>query len=444
MVTAVESENVVGQRQEANTGSRSRLDLLGLGALAASLIAIALVIDIDRDDVFAAPKFRVASFGACVLLVLAAASSSRRRRRLGLVDAAVAAYVAWSLLAFALAPDRSVQWAGERFQFQGMASVLIYASLYVAGRTFIRNTDDLRTFSWWMLAGISFTASYAVLQDIDRDPIWSTLLAGRTFSTIGNPNTLGSVLVLGIPLAVWFVATSRGAQRAVAGSALLLIGWALLSTESRGGFLAAVVAIAVMSAVSPRPTRRHIEFAAAALLVAVAAVVAIAPLRDEVASTWDRAATALDPGDESRQFHSDGWRVTIKMVRDHPLLGVGHERFPVEFPAYRDEVLSPEAIARFSPYRLESPHNVPLAIAVAAGIPAAALYLSLVAMAVRRFAVSGVERWVLAGGVGLVTAHLVADLFVTADLTSAAMFWATLGALVAVAEREPEIDLSPE
>ena len=414
--------------------SAANFERVGLTILAVTLIAVIVVFDVGRTDVFAAPKMRVALIGAVVLVIVVLAAGSRSRVRWRTTDTLVAAYVSWSLLAFALAPDRSAQWVGERFQFQGMASVVVYAVVYSAARRFVTDLSRLCLLLWWLLAGVTYAAVYGVMQRLDLDPLWNTLLDGRVFSSIGNPNTLASVLAPMLPLGALFVVRGSRPERLVSGAALVVIVLALVFSGSRGGFLATFVGLGVLATVTPRPSARAVEASVAAVLVLIAVAFAAAPVRDQVTATWDRATTALDPSDESRRFHVDGWRVTLAIVADHPVIGVGHERFPEEFPAYRDRVLSEEAVQRFSPYRLESPHNVPLAIAVAAGLPAAALYLALIVFVLRELARLGDDRVLKASLAALIAAQQVADLFVTADLTSAMLFWAVLGGIVSSAE----------
>jgi len=410
------------------------MERLGFAVLVVTLIAVMVVIDTGHEDVFARIKLRVAFLGAgalAVILVLAGGGLLRRRH---LADWLVLGYVAWSGLAWVVAPDLGDQWWGERFQFQGMGSVVTYALLYLAARRCVATSGQLVSLLWWVLAGGTFLATYGVLQRADLDPVWDTLLDGRVFSTIGNPNTLASVLVLMLPLSYYFVRRGSVPQRAVAAVAAVSIAVALVFTASRGGFIAAAVGVIIFVTLGPRPSRREVETAAAGVLVLVALVIAVSPLRTEVTSAWDRALSTFDSSDESRRFHVDGWNVTLAMVVDHPLVGVGHERFPVEFPAYRDRELSDEAIARFAPYRLESPHNVPLAIAVGAGLPALALYLSLVAVTFAAWIRHPLERTLQAAIVAVVASHLVADMFVTADLSSASVFWVLLGAMVSVVQ----------
>ncbi|MDG2112156.1 MAG: O-antigen ligase family protein [Actinomycetota bacterium] len=423
MATRADATFAMGRSSAA-----ANVERLGLSLLAITLIAVTAAFDVGREDIFAEPKLEYALLGSAALVVIVLIAGAWGRVVPRWADLLVAGYVAWSLLAFLVVPGWD-EWRGEKLQLQGMASVLVYGIVYSAARRFVIDAARLRLIMWWVLAGVTYAAVYGVMQRLDLDPLWNTLHDGRVFSTIGQPNTLASVLVLAVPIAAFFAVRGSRPERIVAAGAFVALAAALMFSGSRGGFLATLVGFAVLASAAPRPSARALEVTAAVGLVLISVGFAAAPVREQVASTWDRATSALDSADESRRFHVEGWRVTVAMIADHPLVGVGHERFPEEFPAYRDEVLSEEGIQRFAPFRLESPHNVPLAIAVGAGLPAAIMYLALVVVLVRVLVRSRLDRLLKAALASAVAAHLVADLFVTADLTSAMIFWALLGAI---------------
>jgi len=394
------------------------------------LVVLAWVIDTDHDDVFARVKLRVAAGLAVAGLVLIVAMGRSVAGRWGAIDMLALLYGLWSLAAFVAAPDPAQQWVGERYQFQGLSSVLIYLILYATVRSLVDDCEEGADVTWWVFAAATVAAVYGLVQWLGLDPVWDTLLDGRIFSSIGNPNTLGSVLVIGLALGTGFFVWGSDRVRWVGGAATLAVMVAIVGTSSRGAFIGvAVVALSMVvgALVWRPPTQLRWAWLAGAALVVGVGVAAYAPVRSEVTGAVDRLSTALDPQDDSRRFHLDSWRVTLVMIGDHPLLGIGHERFPEEFPAYRNRVLDAEGVARFAPYRLESPHSGPLAIAVGAGIPALVLYLAVIFGSLATLGASGWHSGAKVALTGAVAGHLVTSLFVTADLTSSSMFWMLLG-----------------
>ena len=187
--------------------------------------------------------------------------------------------------------------------------------------------------------------------------------------------------------------------------------------------------------------RRASRSASAALLcVGVAAVALVQPVRAAMAESWRRVASGTGSGaDASPRFHLDAWHVAVRIAADHPVLGTGQETFPDVFPRYSHAVLPPDRAAALDVYRVESPHNVYLAIAAGAGFPALLAYLGVVAafvVAVARAARRASDRWLSCAFVAILAAvagHLVTDAFMTADVTGTWLFWVLMGAGLGVA-----------
>ena len=103
------------------------------------------------------------------------------------------------------------------------------------------------------------------------------------------------------------------------------------------------------------------------------------------------------------------------------------------FDNYRDQVLSPERAAHIARYRPESPHNVYLALADGAGLPALAAYLTIVAVVgvglIRTLrTIQEPRAWLIAAALlAAICGHLVTDLFMTAETTGSVLFWTVLG-----------------
>lgn len=382
------------------------------------------------DDVFAGIKFPV--LGGFVGLLAATAAiglwNGSLVARWQSADLAVASWVGWTLISqvSSVAPDAS--WNGEPYQFQGTIATVLYGVAYAAARL-AYSPDRTRHLRWSVVSAAFLAAGYGIVQWLGLDPIWSDLLRGRIFSTVGQPNPLGAVLVVGLVVAL--VPTHR-AERWGMGLMASVIGVGLVLTFSRGAYLAAAV-IGLMWLVA---IRQQIGFRRIGtwLLAGVVLLAGFAVTFPVGQLAVDRALSVFGPLDDSNRDRLDLWLIGGHITADHPLVGTGPDTYATVFPEYRDRHLAPEHIAALLPFRPESPHNVYLAISSGSGLPALLAYLIAVGLAMRMMA-RGARRqpwlWV---ALAATAAHLVTDLFITAELSGAWMFWVIIGWSVSMAQ----------
>jgi O-antigen ligase len=104
----------------------------------------------------------------------------------------------------------------------------------------------------------------------------ATLAYGARFQGYSqNPNTLGMLLAVGMPIATWAVlAAGSTARRALAAAVWLLLFGELAATGSRGSLAAAAVGTIVVVALDGRPTRQRVAVAGACLLAFAAGTAA--------------------------------------------------------------------------------------------------------------------------------------------------------------------------
>ena len=143
-------------------------------------------------------------------------------------------------------------------------------------------------------------------------------------------------------------------------------------------------------------------------------------------------------------MHLDQWTVGAAIVADHPLLGTGQDTYVLMFEDYRDDVLPADRAVLLSFFRPESPHNVYLAIAAGAGVPALFAYLAVVGAAAARAtratrSAADPRATVFAAAcLAAVAGHLVTDMFLTAETSGSVSFWIVLGAAAALRRVRPD------
>lgn len=406
------------------------------GVLLASCVVVPCVFTTRLDAVFVVPKLAVLwaalalSFALVAVGVLRSARLPRLARELWFVDVAVAAFVALNVAAWMFSTDREQSLYGERLQYQGLLTLLLYVSFFYVARLSITDGRRLRFLFCAVAIGATLVSGYALVQKAGLDPIWEGYLpGGRVFSSIGQANALAAYLVLAIPVSAALLFGTRASARAAVALAIAAMIAALVLTRSRGGYLGFLTSLASL-AVGWRPLlgapTRRLRYALAATLVAVTVVVA-------AGASVSGELRRISSDDSSLRFHLDAWRVAAQVAAEHPVLGTGPETFPNVFPRYSHAVLPPDRAAALDAFRVESPHNVYLNIASGSGIPALVAYLGIIAgffvAAVRAARQATREiRLALVAVLAAAAGHLVTGAFMTADVTSTWLFWVLMGA----------------
>lgn len=421
----------------------SLADAAAFGVLVTAVIAVPLTFSIANRDVFSMPKAIVAVALAALLGLLLGTrwiASGRRLRdlRRNRMAWALAVFVALNLLAALFAIDHRRALIGERLQYQGLGLTLAYVVYLIAAHATVRTARRRMLLLAVVVAAASIVATYAVVQRLQLDPIWAGVEINRAFSTIGQSNALAAYLVMTIPLTLPLAFGRRLAvQLAVTGLVVLEVA-ALAFTLSRGGYLGAGVAAAVLLAVllvrrGELMSRRGLAVAALALATVLVASATLPGPRAAAERTVTRAMMTIDFEDGSIEAHLDQWAVGAAIVADHPLLGTGQETYVLHFDGYLDEVVPPERHSIWEDLAPGSPHNHYLAIAVGAGVPALLAYLAIFGIAGRR-TLGGVRAsrdprtaFVGAALLAAVAGHLVTDSFMTAETSGTVLAWTVVG-----------------
>jgi O-antigen ligase len=169
---------------------------------------------------------------------------------------------------------------------------------------------------------------------------------------------------------------------------------ALAFTQTRNAWVGVAVAIAVLL------------WARRPALVLALPVVAVIVLVLAPPALRSRALSAFDPNDESNRDRIQMLGMGARMVRDHPVLGVGPEMIQRVYADYRPA----DAVHPYNQHL----HNVPVQIAAERGLPALAVWLWMIVVALRdhwRQLRDGPARALAGAGVAAIVAMVVAGWF---------------------------------
>lgn len=144
-------------------------------------------------------------------------------------------------------------------------------------------------------------------------------------------NFWGRVLVLAVPLSLSLAVLAHSRLRR--GSwliAVLAILAGIYLTQSRGALLAAVVSLVVWALTTGR---RYARFLLAAPLI-IAAILAVPGVGSRLQTLSSLDSTSVAVPDPSLEGRIAAQQVGVRMVREHPLLGIGPGNFEAVEPGY--------------------------------------------------------------------------------------------------------------
>ena len=363
---------------------------------------------------------------------LATSAVRGRRRTVGFVsDHPFAAYAIVLFLAWGAV---SMLWAEEPGRVPGTVSrYALNLVLFLIAYAAVGNRRQLLYVVGAYIAGATMAAVFAL-----QSPHGFTgNEVDRATGTIGDANELAAALIPGFIMSlVLMVVLKRSpvARLLTAGTAFICI-LALFFTLSRGGLigLGAALLAAVLVGGRWRPV---------ALFAAVAIALGTVGFFAFVASPAERARVTEVQGGSGR---TDIWTVGMRMVRAHPVTGIGLGNFQNTSVHY---LLRPGEIQR-SEFFVDQPkvaHNTFLQVLAEVGVPGLILFLMIIGFSLRAgiraawsFQRSGDLRMELVAR-GLVVSLcglLAADFFLTANYSK--QLWLLLGlcpALLVIARNE--------
>lgn len=174
----------------------------------------------------------------------------------------------------------------------------------------------------------------------------------RLTSVYQSPNSVALYLGRVWPLLAAVAILGRGGRRKWYAVALVPVTAALALSFSRGALLLALpAAVLVMGWLAGS------RFRWLALSVVLIGALALVPLL-----RLPRFAALLDLGEGTTFFRLQLWRSSLRMIREHPLFGVGPGNFAA---AYRTRYVLPSAWREFN---LDHPHNIILDLWTRVGV----------------------------------------------------------------------------
>lgn len=275
---------------------------------------------------------------------------------------------------------------GSPGRVEGLITISMYMMLFLIGRYFSKLNDKL--FIAVMVTAVIISI-YGIMQyfgfDIFPRDDFRVNWTSSAFSTMGNPNFLGSYLVLMIPVSIYFYIIKKNNVGILCYAILL---FCLLATRTRGSWLGAIVSIICFIVLhfifykhSKDEMKRYIFLIIiSVIIISIFNFLSDGALLSRFITISLDAKEFLGSGEKSDYAGSHRgfiWKRVIELIKMRPLTGYGIENLGETFEKY----YSQDMIEFWGEIRnVDRTHNEYLHIAVTTGLPSLIAYSSFVGL----------------------------------------------------------------
>ncbi|PIZ10752.1 hypothetical protein COY54_01170 [Candidatus Falkowbacteria bacterium CG_4_10_14_0_8_um_filter_41_36] len=287
----------------------------------------------------------------------------------------VLALLIFGALSLFFSVDSANSYYGLSDRQQGYRSLLFYAWWFFLLFYNLAATDNLEkklSRIFWVIMGVSFLVSlYAILQILGIDFIaWTEppFVTLRATSTLGQPNFLGSYLLLVMPLTIYGLIKYRHFWRRFILALLLPMQFiTLIITESRAAWLGLLGALILLAGwnLSRFWPKISASKKRGLILISVLAAITFFLALSQSSYVADRFKSSVDLKHGSVSARLNFWSGAVKSIWEKPWLGYGWENQGIEFIKYYQVNWAESGFVNASTNRA---HNVILDILLAVGI----------------------------------------------------------------------------
>ena len=320
-------------------------------------------------------------------------------------------------------------------RWEGLVTITLYMFLFITARLYLVPDEGL--FKIILVTAI-IVSIYGILQTMNFDPFPRDVLrenwSSRAFSTMGNPNFLGSYIVLIIPTSIYFYIIKKNITGL---TAYAILFYCLLSTGTRGAWLGTIASIMAFAAIhymyfrysKGEFTRYIILLVITILLLALYNFNTEGAFIDRFLSIARDANEFLTKGDRADYSGANRgfiWKRVAELIKKRPLAGYGIENLGEAFKKYYTQ----DMIELWNEVRyLDKAHNEYLHIAVTSGIPSLLVYLTFISQIILKglFRLKNCKTALLI--LSSVIGYMTAAFFNISVVSVAYVYWIFLGLL---------------
>jgi len=346
-------------------------------------------------------------------------SPSSQKISLGLISS-----LAIGLLISAVATDvKYTAIFGEHRRNNGALSYTAMIILMAVGSLVFNLKSANRYFKFYGVAGLILTF-YGILQALGKDPVGWKIDYNPFITTLGNPNfTSGFLGLSGIAILYLALDTKDRKYQAIYAVGLLADLYILRRSGSIQGVFGFVIGATVIILVKLWLINRRYGKISLAIVVIAGIPVALAVLN------IGPLASNLYQGTLRNRF--DYWNAAIGMLKDHPIFGVGVDRFGEYYRQYASQIQVAQGQST------DNAHSVYLQLLATGGLVLFIPYILLVLFitfigfkALIRY--QGEDKFRVGAAFGIWLGTIAVNVVTVDNLGVGVWFWITGGVLVAI------------
>lgn len=326
---------------------------------------VSIFIWVPLQDPFNFPKFLLLLLVGSLALPFISYSLTTQHEKLAF---GLSAFFVLALLLATIASDaRFMSVFGVHGRNTGLLSYLALVSLFLFIAT-SHTKSYLNLFPFLFAISLGLNLFYSLLQHFDLDPIpWKNPF-NPIVGFLGNPNFAASYLGMGAGFAFWLILSSefnkyvRVLGMFFAPVLFVVIWW----SQSRQGLITYFVSAGVVISIF------FLKYSKALGGLSLAGILSV--LTGIGLGIFNVGPLARFVYEGSLQARQSYWQQAIDMFRDHPLTGVGLDRFGAYFHQYRTNEDATNVLFNTT---TDNAHNVPLHLLGTGGIFVFISYLGL-------------------------------------------------------------------
>jgi len=330
-----------------------------------TIFIIPLFFNIYSYDQFELPKLTLLRTSTVIMLILWAikiASQGYINYKPTPLDLPMLLWALMNIITTFTSFAPHLSFRGEYENFAGSLSNLNYVVLYYIATQNLNNKKQIIIINYAFLFSGLLSGLYAIAQFFGYDFIkWNeeSMIKGRYFASMGNPNFLGALIIMIIPVNIAFFLIQLKNKNYFYSIFLfllfVLLYVALFGTQSRGPFLGFVISMMFMLSyfliklyndIKQEANKQNISFlflfktliikykywiVLVFIILLISIILSLTTGKNATLRLWNSIVNFKQSVSVSR-LHI--WGPSIKIIKDYPLLGTGVDTFKSVFPKY--------------------------------------------------------------------------------------------------------------